>query len=294
VSITEIPDAPISALRTDSELWQMGFHERVALEGILGDVKPGLAIEIGSSRGGSLERLVAHSQEVHAFDFAPPPAEVTPENVTFHIGDSHKLVPKLLRRLAEQGRNVDFVLVDGDHSTEGVKCDITDLLESPALRRSAIVIHDSMNQTVRAGLAQVNYESYDKVVYVELDFIPGHMFRQPSLRHELWGGFGLVLVNEDRSYDHPIHQDRYYEAHELLVGARALIVGRERKNGREQGTLEQLTGEVALLSEELARCEAELSSIWTSRSWRFTRPLRAAVQLVRRRRTARGRATSSS
>jgi hypothetical protein len=49
------------------------------------------------------------------------------------------------------------------------------------------------HQTVQARLAQVNYESYDKVAYVELDFIPEHMFRQPSLRRELWGGFGLVL-----------------------------------------------------------------------------------------------------
>ena len=53
-----------------------------------------------------------------------------PDNVTLHTGDSHELLPPFLAELAEQGRNVDFVIVDGDHSSEGVRRDLEDLLNS--------------------------------------------------------------------------------------------------------------------------------------------------------------------
>ena len=44
--------------------------------------------------------------------------------------------PRYSKRFAGEGRNVDFVLVDGDHSSDGVKRDIEDLLNSDAVRRT--------------------------------------------------------------------------------------------------------------------------------------------------------------
>ncbi len=37
--------------------WQMSFGERAAFEGLLAQVKPRVAIEIGTAEGGSLKRL---------------------------------------------------------------------------------------------------------------------------------------------------------------------------------------------------------------------------------------------
>ena len=48
--------------------WQMSFGERAAFEGILTQLGPSLAIEIGSAEGGCLERIAARSDAVHSFD----------------------------------------------------------------------------------------------------------------------------------------------------------------------------------------------------------------------------------
>jgi hypothetical protein len=173
--------------------WQMSFGERAALEGVLSQLRPKLAVEIGTAEGGSLARVAAHSDEVHSFDLVPPAEQARSlANVTFHTGDSHALLPELLARFADEGRNVDFALVDGDHSADGVHQDMCDLLDSPALAQSVILAHDTANPAVREGLDRVRYAAYPKVAYVELDLVAGYMFREPSLLHELWGGLGLV------------------------------------------------------------------------------------------------------
>jgi hypothetical protein len=208
----------------------MSPGERAAIEGVLAQSKPELAIELGTAQGGSLERIAAHSKEVHTFDLIEPPLDRSGlPNVEFHIGDSHQLLPRLLEGFASTQRNVDFALVDGDHSAEGVKNDIEDLLDSPAVRRAVILIHDTMNETVRAGIERVPFEAYPKVAYVELDFIPGYMFREPALLHELWGGLGLVVTNVARKayFSGPIRPSRYFEPFELIRASRDVLIGRE-------------------------------------------------------------------
>jgi hypothetical protein len=250
--------------------WQMSFGERAALEGVLSQLRPKLAVEIGTAEGGSLARVAAHSDEVHSFDLVPPAEQARSlANVTFHTGDSHALLPELLARFADEGRNVDFALVDGDHSADGVHQDMCDLLDSPALAQSVILAHDTANPAVREGLDRVRYAAYPKVAYVELDLVAGYMFREPSLLHELWGGLGLVLVDSARGADHADHpcQARYYEAFGLLSRARVAILDEESGRGTEQ-RLEQL-------EEELRTARESLDSVQRSASWRVTAPLRA-------------------
>ena len=249
---------------------QMSYGERAALEGLLAQLKPELAIEIGTAEGGSLARIAAHSAEVHSFDLVEPdPAARELAGVTFHTGDSHRLLPELLARFAEEGRNVDFVLVDGDHSSEGVRQDVHDLLESPAIAQTIIVLHDTMNEMVRAGLEDVRYEAYPKVEYVELDLVAGYMFREPSLLHELWGGLGLIVVDSSRAayFSGGARQRRYYEAFGLVREARGLVVDREAGKSPEQ--------ELTRLREELRDTRGWLDAVQGSASWRITAPLRA-------------------
>jgi hypothetical protein len=177
-----------------SSPWQMSIGERAGVEGVLAQVRPRLAIEIGTAEGGSLSRIAAHSDEVHSFDLVEPQLPVTDlEHVHFHFGDAHVLLPEFLAELSAAGRNVDFVLVDGDHSADGVRRDIVDLLESPAVGETVILLHDTINEHVRAGIDAVDYRSYEKVRLFEPDAVPGTMSLAPAYRGEMWGGLGVIV-----------------------------------------------------------------------------------------------------
>ena len=185
-------DSPLFA----SGAWQMSFGERAALEGLLAELRPALAIEIGTAQGGSLDRIAAHAGEVHTIDLEPP-AEGLPDNVTAHAGDSRAVLPDLLGAFAAEGRNVDFVLVDGDHSTEGARADLESLLASPAVGRTAIAMHDTMFPPTRRGLEAALPAGRDGVVYADLDFVCGFVGRRADIAGEPWGGLGLVVVDRE-------------------------------------------------------------------------------------------------
>jgi len=212
-----LDDAPLELLRAGD--WQMSFGERAAIEGVLSQLRPSLSVEIGTAAGGSLAEIASHSHEVHSFDLHDPGplAERFPE-VRFHTGDSHELLPRLLARLADDGRNVDFVLVDGDHTPEGAQRDVEDLLASPALTDTIILLHDTSNHRVRRGYGRVRYEAHPKVAHVDLDFVGGYVLSEPGLDDEVWGGLGLIWVSARRgAYFAPsIRQDRYHPTSELL------------------------------------------------------------------------------
>lgn len=206
---------------------QMSFGERAALEGVLSQLRPRLAIEIGTAEGGSLARIARHSAEVHSIDLTYGEVAVElPEHVTLHTGPSQQLLPSLLEQFADAGRSVDFALVDGDHSFEGVANDIRMLLHSPTTARAAILVHDSMNGEVRAGIESVALEQYEQVVYYDLDFVPGYMYRNGSARNSIWGGICLILCDEHRSraYSSSPRQMRYYEPYNAIHSMRAAML----------------------------------------------------------------------
>jgi hypothetical protein len=203
---------------------QMSFGERAALEGILAQLRPRLAIEIGTAEGGSLARIAAYSEEVHSIDLTHEPVAVArEEHVIFHTGPSQQLLPKLLTEFADSERSVEFALVDGDHSFEGVANDLRMLLQSSTTRRSVILVHDSMNEEIRQGIESVGLDDYQKVVYYELDFVPGYIYREGTARHAVWGGIGLILCDTQRSaaYSPSPRQWRYYEPYAAIHRMRA-------------------------------------------------------------------------
>jgi hypothetical protein len=224
--------------------------------------------------------------------------------VTLHIGDSHELLPQVLRQLEREGRNVDFALIDGDHSTEGVRRDVEDLLGSGAVRRSILLMHDTMNEYVRAGLESFPFERYASVTYVDLDCVPGYLLRAGEFRNELWGGLGLLLVgHESPRADGRVREDSYGDAHRRLLARRDELVQADRATDghrtRSQGSplierlgreLEHLRRERNQLQDQLGHVHHAHTVIAGSRSWRATAPLRTAMHLVRRlRRRQEGR-----
>ena len=213
---------PLPLTRDDG--WQMSFGERAALEGVLAQLRPRLAVEIGTAEGGSLERIAAYSDEVHSIDVTHEPvSRELPRHVVFHTGRSAELLTPLLGSFVGAGRRLDFALVDGDHSFEGVRADLLALLASPATDRSVILVHDTMNAEIRAGIESLRLEDYPKIVYYELDFVPGYMYQEGECRGAVWGGIGLLLTDTSRSPHYPLgpRQSRYYEPFGLLQRLRA-------------------------------------------------------------------------
>jgi hypothetical protein len=244
----------------DPSPWQMTLGERAALEGVLSQLHPRLAVEIGTAEGGSLRRIAAHSGHVHSFDLVrPDPSMADLENVTLHTGDSRVLLAKALEGFAERGDNVDFALVDGDHTADGVEHDMRQLLASEAVSRTVIVAHDTLNDDVRAGLRRIDYASDPKVAYFDLDFVGGHLSRGGDFDGQLWGGFALVLV--DVKPRQPSTESQFYDLFDLFSIARQALLG----------------------GGDSRQAQAQLEQIQRSASWRITAPLRAAKRGVLRR-----------
>lgn len=183
-------ESPIQ-LFCDGE-WQMSFGERAALEGILTQLRPRLAVEIGTASGASLRRITRHSIETHAFDLVHPPEEL-PGYVTFHEGDSHET---LAPWLAAGDAAIDFALVDGDHSNDGVYEDLVTLLESPRCARTVVLVHDVAHGPVRDGIQAAADRCARHIAYFDIDFFPGYVFTSGGFAGESWGGFALFIAGE--------------------------------------------------------------------------------------------------
>lgn len=99
------------------------------------------------------------------------------------------MLPDLLAQLTAVGRLLDFVLVDGDHSFEGVQGDLRMVLGAPCAERTVILVHDTMNPEVRMGLDAGHFDIRPEVVYFELDFVCGYVYRRGAAQGSSWGGW---------------------------------------------------------------------------------------------------------
>lgn len=176
--------------------WQMSHGERVTIEGLLAQVRPKLAVEIGTAQGGTLDRIAHYSEEVHTFDLTHQVDHADFPNVTFHQGDNHVLLPEVLMGFEREGRNVDFAIVDGDHTAPGVRKDVGQLLGSGAVRNTFILLHDTMNEEVLEGLNSIDYNAYPNIVFFDLAFTQSFQGKLPLLQ-EAWCGLGLIVVDTD-------------------------------------------------------------------------------------------------
>jgi hypothetical protein len=242
--------------------WQMSFGERAAIEGVLAQLRPRLSLEIGTAEGGSLRRIAAHSGRVVSFDLVEPePGVKELANVELRTGDSHELLPLELERLSEAGEEVDFVLVDGDHTAEGARSDVADLLASAAVSNTVILAHDSLNQEVRRGLDEVPYAEVEKVAFVDLDFVGGYVPAESHTKGECWGGLALIVVDESGAFG-PAHEGR-----------------RPRMEPLSDFVWPATEGEGDAVDYRSLAAEME-----GSLSWRITAPLRAVSARLRGRR----------
>ena len=180
--------------------WQMLLPERMALTGLLARLRPRHALEIGTYHGGSLSLIAQFAERVWAVDIDPevPTRFAVPANVDLRIGPAEGLVAGVMDELETHGVPLNFVLIDADHTTAGVRRDIETVIGRLALPKEPcfIVMHDSGNPACRQGIVEVNWAARPCVHAVELDFVPGQIIEHalgPD-RGEVWGGLALAYL----------------------------------------------------------------------------------------------------
>lgn len=183
-----------------SESWEMTKAERCAVIMLLREIMPECAIEIGTSQGGSLSAIAKFSQKTYTLDTDQRCHEklsAKHPHVEFITGRSQETLVPLLEQLQEKGINPDFILIDGDHSSEGVKQDINNILKFRVTRPLYILMHDSFNPDCRKGILQANWESNLHVHFLELDFVTGVLHTHAEFYRQMWGGLALAVLLPD-------------------------------------------------------------------------------------------------
>ncbi len=125
------------------ELWELVEH--------LKELKPQKILEIGNACGGTTLVWQAIAPEVYSLDMKPLEGHIPRNyflNVTFIVGDAHK--QETLEEV-KAFAPYDFLFIDGDHCTEGVKQDYE--MYSPLVRAGGLVgFHDYNFDQVRTFL----------------------------------------------------------------------------------------------------------------------------------------------
>jgi hypothetical protein len=205
--------AALSGRLSTHDDWWMTDAERLALTALLSDLRPECAIEVGVYRAGSLSILARFCKQVFALDIDPTCAALFRDqfpNVEFVTGDSRHTLPQVLKRLSTAGEPLGFVLIDADHSRDGVQHDIESLLRYTPIRPLYVVMHDSFNPECRRGIKTADWSSSSYVHLVELDFVTGRFAaaEEGDSQREMWCGFALaVLLPEKRDGDVVIHEN---------------------------------------------------------------------------------------
>jgi hypothetical protein len=180
--------------------WMMSPSEQMAMIYLLEHLRPRVAIEIGTRFGGSLQVLSRYCDRVYSLDIdSEIPGRLAGRypNVEYLIGPSDQTLPPLIERLQEERAEVGFVLVDGDHSAEGVRKDINNVLKLKPIVPMYIVMHDSFNPECRRGLRESDWAGCPYVHAVELDLVAGTVNPSPTFRGQLWGGLALGVLRPE-------------------------------------------------------------------------------------------------
>lgn len=180
--------------------WQMNHSERLAITALLSRQNPLCSIEVGTFKGGSLSLISQYSKMVYSIDIDPeiPKKFGYFKNTCFLTGPSSSILPILLEELDMQHIPVGFVLIDGDHSREGVRIDLNNLLNYIPKKPLFVVLHDSFNPGCREGMLEANWEKSPYVHYVDIDFIPGRVVEHEGPSHgEMWGGLAMAYLKPE-------------------------------------------------------------------------------------------------
>ena len=196
--------------------WQMSRCEKYAFASLIETVNPDVAIEIGTYQGGSLQIISKNARKVYSIDTSPKCKKTLKDhfdNVEFLTGNSKQLLPNLLKSIkSNKDESLGFVLIDGDHTTEGVRNDINAVLQYEPDCPVYIVFHDSFHPPCRKGILTADWQQCSYVHYVEVDFIPGTYHYQAfdtAKPRSMYGGLSVAyMIPEKRTHELIIHQSQ--------------------------------------------------------------------------------------
>ena len=120
-------------------------------------------------------------------------------DVHFIAGKSWEVLPDLLKKISDEQLRLGFILIDGDHTSEGVRNDINAILRNyNPIGRLVILFHDSFNPVCRKGILQAGWADCPFVHYVDIDYIPGTYvddeYNGKTQQNTMWGGFCLAVL----------------------------------------------------------------------------------------------------
>ena len=177
--------------------WQMSRAEKYCLIHLLENINPEYSIEIGTYKGGSLQVLSKYSKKVYSIDVDSEPKNKLQnlfKNVTFKVGKSHDIIHNVIKEIESKNGKLNFILVDGDHSKNGVKKDLECILSHNFKHPLTVILHDSFNPQCRLGMKSVEYKKYNFIEHIDLDYIHG-CFSPNKNYKEMWGGFAIISIN---------------------------------------------------------------------------------------------------
>lgn len=176
--------------------WQMMPSERIALTGLLSRIRPKGAIEIGIYYGGSLSLAAPFCEKIVAIDIDPAVHGrfPKPENAEIWIEPSVHSVPRAFAYFDKLGIPVNYVLIDADHSFEGVQRDIGLVLDYVPKGPLFVAMHDSGNSETRRGMMAIDWARSPYLRFVDLDFVPAQIIEHTVTENgaEIWGGLALA------------------------------------------------------------------------------------------------------
>lgn len=134
----------------------MPMHERLLLSAVIANIHPLRALEIGTAYGGSA-KIMAETLAMNVTDWRlacldPEPQLQTSLDYGAHLAVIQAASPSGVEAAFEfLGRQIDFALIDGDHTEAAVYADLQAVM--PRLSRHGLVlVHDAHLPSVKRGL----------------------------------------------------------------------------------------------------------------------------------------------
>lgn len=167
----------------------MSSIEHAALMLIGAGLQPRSAVEAGTFEGGTTEILARSASRVVTIDWDYGNAQHVAhlDNVEFINGRAADMLGRVVAETEPE-----LVLLDADHSADGVVAELTAVLSVPTQDTRIVAIHDAAEQGCRSGLLSMDWTTWPEVAAVSLGVVPRH----PDGGG--WGGMGLVLTSSRR------------------------------------------------------------------------------------------------
>lgn len=161
--------------------------------------KPKVVVEIGTKMGGTLflfTKVATENAQIISIDFPDGHGggysnsrcnfyklfAVPPQRIELIQGDSHKENTKSRLMNLLEGKKIDFLFIDGDHSQEGVRNDFE--MYSPFVRAGGIIAFHDIKPTTE--------NSWSGVIPFWNSIKSKHKSEEYLGEEDSWGGIGVI------------------------------------------------------------------------------------------------------